>query len=316
MGHSLNTSPWQDSTLEIPCKRNSSLDITQAHRNGFSKSLGDISSLSSPARYQRKAVLFEEDLRAHAEMLDRARTRFRRLELKYPDVFKHSSRASSISSLNVYQASSSLKQPSIELSVHGSESGNQSFEQEVDRLGDLAEVPVYRKYSGQRRKAPLLSSSMRASHLEGSCDSAFDEIDRESIHSQEQSPTNIDNNSANTSSRFLYPGDSVESDKDSGIYTDQPSLPAPQSPIKRAKFAEVGEISKSLSFSQPSLVSESNFTDEKQSTRAISRQGILKSSAYRNQGIRSESLDAEFPLDRVRYQAKKKRLLGLKTGKI
>lgn len=316
MGHSFDVSSMKDNTLNNSYTRNRVLDITRAHKNGFSKSLGDISTLSSPSGYQRKTVLFEEDLRAHAEMLERARTRFRQLELKYPEVFKNSSRASSISSLNTYQGCSSVKQPSIDLTMNDSEV---KTELEVDRLGDLADMPVYRKLSsGQRRKAPCLSSSMRSHHLEDSCDSAFDDIDPpESIHSREQSPT-AHSNSAQTgnSSRFLYPGDSLESDKDSGIgiYTDQP----PKTTIKlqkHAQFAEVGGISKSLSLSQPSLTSESKSEDQKPSTTSRrSRQGILKSSAYRNQGI-SESLDAEFPLDKIKYTTKRHRLQALKTGK-
>lgn len=321
------TSPWQEWTLQQPYNRRALLEISSSHRNGFSKSLGDLSSLSSPGRYQRRTVMFEEDLKTHAEMLDRARTRFRELELKYPEVFKNSSRTSSISSLNTLRGHSMAKQPSIELSYHRCESENQNYDhdlevKEIDQLGDLTQVPAYRKHSGgQRRRAPLLSSSMRSHNLEDSCDSAFDEIDRES---NDQSPNYV-NNTATSSTRFLYPGDSLESDKDSGISTDQPFVPPTKTLNfqKRATFleSETGQINKSLSLSQPSLLSDSsshpNWQSTDQPTRnRTSRQGILKSTAYRNQGIRSESLDAEFPLDRVKYTTRRSRLQALKTGKL
>jgi hypothetical protein len=210
-------------------EKNGLLDISHGHRNGFSKSLGDLTALDSHTGHQRRTVMFEEDLRSHAAMLERARSRFRELELKYPEVFRNSPRKSSASSLNTWRGSGVLKQPSIELTIDQSRLENQSQEIEVkenDQLGDLSDVPVYRKLSSgaQRRKAPLLSSSMRSHHLEDSCDSAFDEIDRESIHSRtshDRSPTPT--NSRTSSSRFLYPGaDSLESNKDSGKSTDQP----------------------------------------------------------------------------------------------
>lgn len=304
-----------------PYERKGLLDISRDHRNGFSKSLGDLSMLGSPAGNSKRSVMFEEDLRAHAEMLERARSRFRELELKYPEVFRNSPRSPSVSSLNTWRGSGMLKQPSIELTMDQGMFENQSQELEIrenDGLGDLSDVPVYRKLSSgaQRRKAPLLSTSMRSHHLEDSCDSAFDEIDRESNHSrtsQDRSPSA--SNSRNSSSRFLYPGDSLESDKDSGISTDHPFIPIHKPPIypKRATFAESNSEgirgSKSLSLSQPSLANESE-----RAKRTVDRQGILKSTAYKNQGIRSGSLDAEFPADDVKYQARKSRLQALRTG--
>lgn len=311
-----------------PYERNGLLDISRGHRNGFSKSLGDLSMLDASAGNPKRSVMFEEDLRAHAEMLERARSRFRELELKYPDVFRNSPRTPSMASLNTWRGSGMLKQPSIELTLDQTMFENQSQDLEVrenDGLGDLSDVPVYRKLSSgaQRRKAPLLSSSMRSHHLEDSCDSAFDEIDRESNHSRtshDRSPTA--SNSRNSSSRFLYPGDSLESDKDSGISTDQPFIPTHKPPVypKRATFADSdsGNIrgSKCLSLSQPSLAYDSYKNEAERAKRTIDRQGILKSTAYKNQGIRSESLDAVFPLDDAKYQARKSRLQALRTGKL
>ena len=311
-----------------PYERNGLLDVSRGHRNGFSKSLGDLSMLDSPAGNPRRSVMFEEDLRVHAEMLERARSRFRELELKYPEVFRNSpSKSPSMASLNTWRSSGMLKQPSIELTIDQDQPmlENQSHELEFgenDGLGDLSVgAPVYRKLSSgaQRRKAPLLSSSMRSHHLEDSCDSAFDEIDRESVHSRtshERSPSS----NSRTSSRFLYPGDSLESDKDSGISTDQPFIPTHKPPIypKRATFADsdLGNIrSKSLSLSQPSLAYDSYENESERAKRTVDRQGILKSTAFRNQGIRSESLDVEFPLDKVKYQARKSRLEAVRSGK-
>lgn len=87
-----------------PERKNPVLSSTYSHRNGFSKSMVDLSSRNG----FRKSVMFEEDLFAHKEMLQRARNRFKELELKYPEIFQNSTRTSSLSSTGSNQRSRSF----------------------------------------------------------------------------------------------------------------------------------------------------------------------------------------------------------------
>lgn len=282
------------SNIYSPERRNPALSSSYSHRNGFSKSMVDLPSRNG----FRKSVMFEEDLFAHKEMLQRARNRFKELELKYPEIFKNSSRTSSLSSSGSNQPSGSfdradsLEPKSVE---HQEIQTTKTDTLQVLRSGtndqnsNVVTIP--------RRRPPPLSVAMKLHNLEDSCDSAFDEIDRESVHSKtshEPTPTSFTNN------RFLYPGESVESDKDSGISTDRPCTPNSR-PSRPAKWADprlsgtqsLPTKSKSLTV----LLSGTNSQEfggsdsDSHKSRSIDRRGILKSVAYRNQEISSESLD-------------------------
>ena len=74
----------------------------RSQRNGFSKSMVDLSSYRS---INRKSVMFEEDLFAHKEIIQRARHRFKELELKYPEIFKNSSKTPSVLSSSLSRQS-------------------------------------------------------------------------------------------------------------------------------------------------------------------------------------------------------------------
>lgn len=265
-----------------------------SHRNGFSKSMVDLSSRNG----FRKSVMFEEDLYAHKEMLQRARNRFKELELKYPEIFKNSTRTSSLSSTGSnrrsrsFDRSESLEPKSVE---HQEIQTTKTDTLQVLRSGTNDQSSNVVTIS--RTRPPPLSVAMKLHNLEDSCDSAFDEIDRESVYSKtshEPTPTSFSN------SHFLYPGESVESDKDSGISTDRPCTPNSRSsrPLRWIDPRLSGN--QSLPQKSKSLTALSSGTNSQELTgsdsdshksRSKDRRGILKSVAYRNQEIQSESLD-------------------------
>lgn len=277
-----------------PERKNPVLSSSYSHRNGFSKSMVDLPSRTG----FRKSVMFEEDLFAHKEMLQRARNRFKELELKYPEIFKNSSRTSSLSSSGSNQPSGSfdrsesLEPKSVE---HQEIQTTKTDTLQVLRSGTNDQNSNVVTISRQR--PPPLSVAMKLHNLEDSCDSAFDEIDRESLHSKtshEPTPTSFSNN------HFLYPGESVESDKDSGISTDRPCTPNSRSsrPVKWAdpRFSGTQSLppkSKSLTVlsSGTNSLEFGGSDSDSHKSRSIDRRGILKSVAYRNQEIRAESLD-------------------------
>lgn len=265
-----------------------------SHRNGFSKSMVDLSSRNG----FRKSVMFEEDLYAHKEMLQRARNRFKELELKYPEIFKNSTRTSSLSSTGSNRRSRSFDR---------SESlGPKSVEHQEIQTTKTDTLQVLQSGTNDqssnvvtisRTRPPPLSVAMKLHNLEDSCDSAFDEIDRESVHSKtshEPTPTSFSN------SHFLYPGESVESDKDSGISTDRPCTPNSRSsrPLRWIDPRLSGtqflpQKSKSLTALSSGTNSQelTGSDSDSHKSRSKDRRGILKSVAYRNQEIQSESLD-------------------------
>ena len=271
------------------------LSSTFSHRNGFSKSMGDLSGMSNGCR---KSVIFDEDLFAHKEMLQRARNRFRELELKYPEIFRNSSRTSSLSYSSAEREQSesfdcffSLEARSLECQ-HTQTSNRDTLQ--VPRKGILDHKSS--ENTVLKRRPPPLSVAMKLHNLEGSCDSAFDEIDHESLYSRtshEPTPT------SQCCNQFLYPGDSIESDKDSGISTDRPFAPSskPAKPVRwadpslddsKSDAANSQRLSLLLSRTNSQEISGSE-ADNK--SRRIDRRGILKSVAYRNQEIKTESLD-------------------------
>ena len=277
-----------------PEKKNPVLSSAYSHRNGFSKSMVDLSSRNG----FRKSVMFEEDLFAHKEMLQRARNRFKELELKYPEIFQNSTRTSSLSSTGSNQRSRSLdRSESLE---------PKSVEHQEIQTSKTDTLQVLRSATNDsdvvtlsRKRPPPLSVAMKLHNLEDSCDSAFDEIDRESVHSKtshEPTPTSFHSNS-----HFLYLGESVESDKDSGISTDRPCTPNSRSsrPLRWVDPRLSGTQSLPLkSKSLTALLSETTSQElltgsdsDSHKSRSKDRRGILKSVAYRKQEIQSESLD-------------------------
>lgn len=300
------------------------LSSTYSHRNGLSKSMVDLPSRN--VNGFRKSVMFEEDIFAHNEMLQRARNRFKELELKYPEIFKNSSRTSSLSLSGSNQPSGSfdrsrsLEPKSVEhqeiqttktdtLQVLRSGTNDQNF----NVVGTIS-----------RRRPPPLSVAMKLHNLEDSCDSAFDEIDRESVHSKtshEPTPTSFSNN------HFLYPGESVESDKDSGISTDRPCTPNSRS-SRPARWVDPNLTgaqslpstrSKSLSLTALPLSNSMEFAgsdSDSLKSRSIDRRGILKSVAYRNQEIKAESLDIATSASTSSYCQRNRDQSGSLTGGI
>lgn len=273
------------------------LSSTHSHRNGFSKSMVD---LPLSRNGYRKSVMFEEDLFAHKEMLQRARNRFKELELKYPEIFKNS-RTSSVSSCGSnrhsgsFDRSESLELKSVERQdIQTTKTDTSQVLPSGANDQDSTDVTI------SRRRPPRLSVAMKLHNLEDSCDSAFDEIDhdRESLNSKtshEPTPTSFGNK------HFLYPGESVESDKDSGISTDRPCTPKtrPANPVQCVEPRQKGthtlpSKSKSLTALSPRRNSSEYAGSDSDSARQhrVDRRGILKSVAYRNQGIRAESLDS------------------------
>jgi len=276
-----------------PERKNPVLSSAYNHRNGFSKSMVDLSSRNG----FRKSVMFEEDLFAHKEMLQRARNRFKELELKYPEIFQNSTRNSSLSSTGSNQRSRSLERSeSLE---------PKSVEHQEIQTSKTDTLQVLRSATNDsdvvtisRKRPPPLSVAMKLHNLEDSCDSAFDEIDRESVHSKtshEPTPTSFSN------SHFLYPGESVESDKDSGISTDRPLTPKSRSSRPLTWMDPRLSGTQSLPLKSKSLTALSSETNSQElltgsdsdshKSRTKNRRGILKSVAYRNQEIQSESLD-------------------------
>ena len=279
----------------LPERNNPVSPSPYSHKNGFSKSMVD---LSSHRNGFRKSVMFEEDLFAHKEMLQRARNRFKELELKYPEIFKNSTRTSSLSSTGSNRQSRSFdrsESPEPKSVEHQEIQTSQTDTLQVLRSGTNDQSSNVVTIS--RTRPPPLSVAMKLHNLEDSCDSAFDEIDRESVHSKtshEPTPTSFSN------SHFLYPGESVESDKDSGISTDRPCTPNSRSsrPLRwvdprLSGTQSLPQKSKSLT----ALLSGTNSLEltgsdsDSHKSRSKDRRGILKSVAYRNQEIQSESLD-------------------------
>lgn len=285
--------------LYLTEKRSPRFPSMHGDSNGLSKSMVDLPSRNLNGF--RKSVMFEEDIFAHKEMLQRARNRFKELELKYPEIFKDSSRTSSFSSSGSNQPngsidrSQSLDPKSVE---HQEIQTTKSDILQVLRSGtnDQSSTVVA---TTSRRRPPPLSVAMKLHNLEDSCDSAFDDIDRESVHSKtshEPTPTSISKN------HFLYPGESMESDKDSGISTDRPCTPNSRSsrptrwedPQQSGQQSYPSTRSKSLSLTALPLTNSleyASFDSESQRSRSVDRRGILKSVAYRNQEIKTESFD-------------------------
>lgn len=302
-----------------PERKNPVLSSTYSHRNGFSKSMVDLSSRNG----FRKSVMFEEDLFAHKEMLQRARNRLKELELKYPEIFQNSTRTSSLSSTGSNQRSrsfdrsESLEPKSVE---HQEIQTSKTDTLQVLRSGinDQSSDVV----TISRKRPPPLSVAMKLHNLEDSCDSAFDEIDRESVHSKtshEPTPTSFSNG------HFLYPGESVESDKDSGISTDRACTPNSRSsrPLRwvdprLSGTQSLPQKSKSLT----ALLSETNSQElagsdsDSHKSRSKDRRGILKSVAYRNQEIQSESLDIPTTANSSTYSQQRQNRSGSLPGQI
>lgn len=278
-------------------KINPVLSSAYSHRNRFSKSMVD---LSSSRNVNRKSVMFEEDLFAHNEMLQRTRDRFKELEVKYLEIFKNSRTSSVLSSCSNGQSVSFDRSESLEL---------KSVERQDIQTAKTDTLQVLRSGANDhnssaavttsRRRPPPLSAAMKHHYLEDSCDSAFDEIDhdRESLRSKtSREPTPPSSGCRH----FLYPGESVESDKDSGISTDRPCTPNSRlgRPVRRVdpglKDTQTLPMkSKSLTALSPRRHSLEYGLSDADSTKRhrIDRRGILKSVAYRNQGIKAESLD-------------------------
>lgn len=301
-----------------PERRNSVLSSLYSHRHGFSKSMVDLPSRNG----FRKSVMFEEDLFAHKEMLQRARSRFKELELKYPEIFKNSSRTS-LSSCGLNQPngsfdrSESLEPKSVE---HQEIQTTKTDTLQVLRSGTNDQNSDVVTIS--RRRPPPLSVAMKLHNLEDSCDSAFDEIDRDSVHSKtshEPTPTSFSNN------HFLYPGESVESDKDSGISTDRPCTPNSRSsgPVKWADTRVSGAQTFPLKSKSLTVLSSGRNSQEfggsnsdSHKSRSIDRRGILKSVAYRNQEIRAESLDIPTTSSSSTYCPQRQNRSGSLPGQI
>lgn len=260
-------------------KARRSHNLSTTCRSGFSKSLGDLSQLSgSRNSFSRKSVAFEEDLYEHNSVLERARTRFRELELKYPEIFKQFSRTSSVSSLADRSVSSS----------HEHEHADGMDTLQVPRINPDSKSGGVSNTTA--RRAPRLSVAMRVKNLEDSCDSAFDEVDRDSIHSRaSQDPIK--------SPSLLHPCDSLESDKDSGISTDRPFIPQGPKYGRPVRWAESEDIEKAGSLQSVRRISSSTEEYPRED-----RRGILKSAAYKNQGsIQSESADVLSLSERRRF---------------
>lgn len=299
--HSFDVSP-QNYAKDVPNvyspqrQINPVLSSAHSHRNGFSKSMID---LPSSRNLYRKSVMFEDDLFEHKEMLQRARNRFKELELKYPEIFKNS-RTSLVSSSGSNRHSGSFdRSESLEL---------KSVERQDIQTAKTDTLQVLRSgvsdqnstaVTVSRRRPPPLSVAMKLHNLEDSCDSAFDETDhdRESVYlktSHEPTPPAFGNK------HFLYPGESVESDKDSGISTDRPCTPnsRPAGPIRgidqelrgTQTLPAKSKSSTALSSRRISLEYPASDSDSTKRQR-VDRRGILKSVAYRNQEIKAESLD-------------------------
>lgn len=271
------------------------LSSVRNHRNGFSRSMVDLSSSRS---LNRKSVMFEEDLFAQKEIIQRARNRFKELELKYPEIFKNSRTPSVLSSRLSRQSVSFDRPESPELkSVERKEiqtAKTDTSQVEISGEDSRAAVTI------SKRKPPPLSAAMKLHYLEDSCDSAFDEIDhdRESLHSKtsrEPTPPTFGH-----SKQFLYPGESVESDKDSGISTDRSHTPHWR-PAETERCLDLGLSEKHcLPLKSKSMTALSSPRRNSLDYRGINfdtkrqredRRGILKSVAYRNQEIKADSLD-------------------------
>lgn len=299
---SFDVSPqnYAESILNVgsPQRRiNPVLSSSHSHRNGFSKSMFD---LSSSRNGSRKSVMFEEDIFEHREMLQRARNRFKELELKYPEIFKNSRTSSVLSSSESPNSGSIDQSGSFELKAVERQDIQTSKTDTLQVLGSGEnDYNPSTAVAISRRRPPPLSVAMKLHNLEDSYDSAFDEIDhdRDSVNSKtshEPTPTCLGVNK-----HFLYPGDSVESDKDSGISTDRTPNSRTVKPVVSAEMGLKGTqtlptksqsliaLSSSRRNSLEYLSSASDFN-----AKRVDRRGILKSVAYRNQEIKSESLDS------------------------
>lgn len=287
--HSFDLSPQRNfkdvSNVYSPQRHiNPVLSSAYSHRNGFSKSMVD---LSSSRNGNRKSVMFEEDLFAHKEMLQRARNRFKELELKYPEIFKNSRPSSVLSSCSSRQSVGLDRSESLELK---SAERHDIQTEETDTLQVLQsgakDQDTNAAVTISKRRPPPLSVAMKHHYLEDSCDSAFDEIDhdRESLHSKTSRETT---SPSSGTKHFLYPGESVESDKDSGISTDRPCTPSTR-PARSVRCLDAG-----LRETETFPVKSKSLTVLSDSTKrpGVDRRGILKSVAYRNQEIKAESLD-------------------------
>ena len=299
---SFDVSPqnYAESILNVgsPQRRiNPVLSSSHSHRNGFSKSMFD---LSSSRNGSRKSVMFEEDIFEHKEMLQRARNRFKELELKYPEIFKNSRTSSVLSSSESPNSGSIDQSESFELKAVERQDIQTSKTDTLQVLGSGEnDYNPSTAVAISRRRPPPLSVAMKLHNLEDSYDSAFDEIDhdRDSVNSKtSHEPTST---CLGVNKHFLYPGDSVESDKDSGISTDRTPNSRTVKPVESAEMGLKGTqtlptksqsliaLSSSRRNSLEYLSSASDFNANR-----VDRRGILKSVAYRNQEIKSESLDS------------------------
>lgn len=293
---------YAESVLNVgspPRRYNPVLSSSHSHRDGFSKSMFD---LSSSRNGSRKSVMFEEDIFEHKEMLQRARNRFKELELKYPEIFKNSRTSSELSSSESPHSGSIDQSESFELKAVERQDIQTSKTDTLQVLGSGEnDYNPSTAVAISRRRPPPLSVAMKLHNLEDSYDSAFDEIDhdRDSVNSKtshEPTPTCLGVNK-----HFLYPGDSVESDKDSGISTDRTSNSRTLT-VKPVVSVEIGlRGTQSLPTKSQSLIALSSLRRNSLeyvssasdfNAKRVDRRGILKSVAYRNQEIKSESLDS------------------------
>lgn len=321
---SSNKSTPSYSPLRVNLRRKDNV-ANLAHRNRFSKSMGDLTDLRKQHFHRSSVILEDGFLEEHAEVIVRARKRFRELELKYPEIFKNSARSSSLSSLqsneekwtrcnqpephsksteSEHQGDQShfLGQNAIDDKDKRKEKKNSVPTNGTNNLGSMVENFRY------HRRAPPLSMATRSQNLDDSCDSAFDEHDTSTVCHETSPPARSPNSSKYR--RFLYPGDSLESDKDSGISSDRPFIPTARNrrnsrPVRWADSEECssnyscGDLSKSTSLSNLPRGNSLNHDDQNESpacsrTKNSSyRRGILKSVAYRNQELRHGSLDFE-----------------------
>ncbi|EDO43380.1 predicted protein [Nematostella vectensis] len=285
--------------LYSPYRAKSLMELSAEHKNSFSASMGDLSLINNSSFYHRRSVMFEEDLSAHEAILQRARSRFRELELKYPDIFKKTTpRNSSFFGANGRSSSvQGMHRVGLKTASNNVRFARSHVELETDHQRNQNWTHLSEEFSLRTRKTrpPPLSQAIRSSHLEGSCDSAFDEIESTTARiTPDRSPNNGCEPGKN-SNLFLYPGDSLESDKDSGISTDRPFIP--QARVVRANRPVTLAVDSRLPVSKSQSLSTLDTNDEGRDVRGVSarsavdRRGILKSAAYRNQGIKTGSLD-------------------------
>ena len=313
----------QDSSLHVNHSSNNAVSdwTSMAYGNRFSKSMGDLTSLRKQQHHRSSVILEDGFLAEHAEVVVRARNRFRELERKYPDIFKKFSRSSSVSSLPCNEEKSTNcghNSPFLKSAVDERLPRNQRRNTADDKTKERTlSVPVYGVPSSRSglnhfhygRRAPPLSLAMRSQNLDDSCDSAFGDHETASTICHETSPPARSPINSKCR-RFLFPGDSVESDKDSGISADRPFIPSAKTtrnsrPVRWAdsesfeSAASNSDLSKSTSLSMlprsGSLNPDQNEspTNNLRTKNSSYRRGILKSVAYRNQELNYGSLDSE-----------------------